>query len=95
MRAGDSLSIQLVYRNTAELPDVRVRVDVTYGDGTPRTRLLMLVNETSAEYRLIDNSLTLNSGAVKKIVVTLIHRSASKTNRVNIDRVDLWWMPAF
>ncbi len=95
LRAGDSLSIQLVYRNTAELPDVRVRVDVTYGDGTPRTRLLMLVNETSAEYRLIDNSLTLNSGAVKKIVVTLIHRSASKTNRVNIDRVDLWWMPAF
>lgn len=92
-QTGDNLNLSLSYRKAGPQPNLRVKVDVIYGDGTPRSTVVVNLTEFVNSYRSISHSVQLASPAVNSIVVSIIHKSPNKKSKVFIDSAELWWLP--
>jgi hypothetical protein len=93
-RTGDPLNLSMSYRKAGPQPNLRVKVDVVYGDGTPRSTEVINLTEFGNRYRSLSHSIQLKTSAVNTVIVSIIHKSPNKTSKVFIDSVELWWMPA-
>ena len=93
-QTGDYLNLSLSYRKAGPQPNLRVKVDIVYGDGTPRSIDVVNLTEFVNSYRSLSRSIQLTSPAVNAVIVTFIHKSPNTRSKVFIDSVELWWMPA-
>ncbi len=93
-QTGDYLNLSMSYRKKGPQPNLRVKVNVIYRDGTPRSTEVVNLTEFVNSYRSLSHSIQLTSSAVNSIVVSFIHKSPNKKSKLFIDSVELWWMPA-
>lgn len=93
-QTGDYLNLSMSYRKKGPQPNLRVKVNVIYRDGTPRSTEVVNLTEFVNSYRSLSYSIQLTSSAVNSIVVSFIHKSPNKKSKLFIDSVELWWMPA-
>jgi hypothetical protein len=93
-QTGDQLTLTMSYRKAGPQPNLRVKVDIVYEDGTSKSTQIVDLTGIVNRYNTVSHLIHLKSPAVNSVVLSFIHQSPNKKSKVFIDRVELWWMPA-